>query len=105
MRSHHTTSKASSSREKCTRPLVVGPSPVITPSRTMASARAAVSRQEISEGSRAAAVSAEAANEADIRVTLLSFLFWARRTCGRKRVVNDSKPDRRDFYRVADLSL
>src|ERR1700760_2811930 len=80
MRSHQATSWASSSREKWTRPLVVGPSPVITPSRTTVSARAAVSRQEILEGSRAEAVSADMANGADMGVTLLKsqFLrFWA----------------------------
>src|SRR5882757_6213825 len=46
MRTHHAASSASSDREKWMRPLVVGPSPVITPSRTMVSAWAAVLRQD-----------------------------------------------------------
>src|ERR1700744_6093332 len=45
MRAHQAASSASSAREKCTRPLVVGPSPVSTPSRTMVSAWADVLRQ------------------------------------------------------------
>src|ERR1700744_721781 len=74
MRSHHATSSASSSREKCTRPRVVGPSPAMTPSRTIVSARAAVSRQEISEGSKAEIDSAEAAKGADIGICSSQFL-------------------------------
>src|SRR5438552_17510227 len=46
MRAHQAASSASSAREKWIRPLVVGPSPVITPSRTMVSAWAAVWRQD-----------------------------------------------------------
>src|SRR6478735_6408904 len=68
MRTHQPASSASSAREKCTRPLVVGPSPVMTPSRTMVSAWAAVSRQE---GSRALIASANLDFTADI-VSLLS---------------------------------
>src|SRR3954452_25572276 len=46
MRAHQAASSASSAREKWIRPLVVGPSPVITPSRTIASAWAAGLRQD-----------------------------------------------------------
>src|ERR1043166_7620611 len=46
MRAHQAAASASSAREKWIRPLVVGPSPVITPSRTMVSAWAAVLRQD-----------------------------------------------------------
>src|SRR6266576_255524 len=46
MRAHQAASSASSVREKWMRPLVVGPSPVITPSRTMVSAWAALSLQD-----------------------------------------------------------
>src|SRR5258708_8098170 len=46
MRAHQAASSASSAREKWIRPLVVGPSPVITPSRTIVSAWAAVLRQD-----------------------------------------------------------
>ena len=46
MRAHQAASSASSAREKWIRPFVVGPSPVITPSRTIVSAWAAVWRQE-----------------------------------------------------------
>src|SRR4051812_34651954 len=46
MRAHQAASSASSAREKWMRPLVVGPSPVMTPSRTMVRAWAAVSRQD-----------------------------------------------------------
>src|SRR5882757_3639932 len=49
MRAHQAASSASSAREKWIRPLVVGPSPVMTPSRTMVRACAAVFRQEIFE--------------------------------------------------------
>src|SRR5712671_5238852 len=75
MRTHQAASAASSSREKCTRPLVVGPSPVITPSRTTVNARAAVSRQEIFDGSSAAVGSASLGMGADIG-TVLGFFFW-----------------------------
>src|ERR1700761_106610 len=70
MRSHQAASWLSSAREKWTRPLVVGPSPVITPSRTTARACAAVFRQEIFEGSKAASETSDgsvrAASGADI---------------------------------------
>src|SRR3954447_19419627 len=46
MRAAQAASSASSAREKWMRPLVVGPSPVMTPSRTMVRAWAAVSRQD-----------------------------------------------------------
>src|SRR5664279_5646243 len=82
MRAHQAASAASSSREKCTRPLVVGPSPVITPSRTTVSARAAVLRQEILDGSRAAVGSASLSAGADIG-TLLILLFWAQQSMPR----------------------
>src|ERR1700743_2282058 len=76
MRSHQAASWLSSAREKWTRPLVVGPSPVITPSRTTASACAAVFRQEIFEGSKATSETSDgsvrAASEADIGSSLLS---------------------------------
>src|SRR5437899_10672578 len=55
------------------RPLVVGPSPVITPSRTIVSACAAVLRQEIFDGSRAPIGSAMGAAGADIGSFLFSF--------------------------------
>src|SRR5712672_668486 len=73
MRAHHAASSASSAREKWMRPLVVGPSPVMTPSRTMVSACAAVLRQD---GWSAPGNSAALALGADI-ITLLGFLFWA----------------------------
>src|SRR6266404_3143640 len=75
MRTHQAASAASSSREKCTRPLVVGLSPEITPSRTTVNARAAVSRQEILDGSSAAVGSASLGMGADIG-TVLGFFFW-----------------------------
>src|SRR3977135_2398483 len=55
------------------RPLVVGPSPVITPSRTIVRASAAVLRQEISDGSRAPTRSAGIPAEA---VIVFSFAFF-----------------------------
>src|SRR5258708_1021756 len=55
------------------RPLVVGPSPVITPSRTIVSASAAVLRQEIFDGSGAPVGSAMGATGADIGSFLFSF--------------------------------
>jgi hypothetical protein len=60
-----------------TRPLVVGPSPVMTPSRTTVRAWAAVFRQEILEGSSAEIGSAKLASGADIEGTLLDFFFLA----------------------------
>src|SRR3954462_12663548 len=69
MRAHQAASSESRVREKWMRPLVVGPSPVITPSRTMVSAWAAVLRQEIFEGSSAPMVSANLSVEADIGYT------------------------------------
>src|SRR6266567_691107 len=104
MRAHQAASSASSSREKCTRPLVVGPSPVITPSRTMVRACAAVSRQEISDGSRAPIGSASPGVEADIGV-LFFLLPVPAIHAGRKRVVNDSKLATFVFYAVADWLL
>src|SRR5450830_1191479 len=74
MRAHQAASSASSAREKCTRPLVVGPSPVITPSRTTVSAWAAVSRQEILDGSSAPVGSTMLEAKADI-ATSSQFLF------------------------------
>src|ERR1700737_2692098 len=74
MRAHQAASSASSSREKCTRPLVVGPSPVITPSRTTPRARAAVSRQEIVDGSSAPVGSSDLSVGADIGTFLFSIL-------------------------------
>src|ERR1700733_8159563 len=74
MRAHQAASSASSAREKCTRPLVVGPSPVITPSRTTVRASAAVFRQEIFEGSRAAIGSATVTIGADIGSYSFQFL-------------------------------
>src|SRR5215210_5889959 len=74
MRSHHAASKASSAREKCMRPLVVGPSPVITPSRTTLRAWAALSRQEIAFGSSAPSGSANLGRGAVI-CTTSQFLF------------------------------
>jgi hypothetical protein len=60
------------------RPFVVGPSPVITPSRTIVSACAAVLRQEIFDGSSAPIGSAGLAIGADIgTLSFLVFLFWA----------------------------
>src|SRR5450631_1918018 len=91
MRAHQAASPASSAREKCTRPLVVGPSPVITPSRTTVRASAAVSRQEISDGSRAATGSAGIPAEADIGVSLLFFFPIPAIHAGRERVVNESE--------------
>src|SRR5580704_14412660 len=74
MRAHQAASKASSAREKCTRPLVVGPSPVITPSRTTQRASAALSRQEIPEGSSAPIGSASLDRGADIAGSSSRFL-------------------------------
>src|ERR1700686_2235707 len=92
MRAHQAASKASRAREKCTRPLVVGPSPVITPSRETARACAAVSRQEILDGSSAASGSAILGAEADMGGYYFS-VSWSGQHfhAGRKRVVNDSK--------------
>src|ERR1700738_1949432 len=69
MGAHQVASSASSAREKWIRPLVVGPSPVITPSRTTASASAAVSRQEIFDGSGAPPGSANLGKGADIGIS------------------------------------
>src|ERR1700680_5067119 len=66
MRAHQAASSASSAREKWMRPLVVGPSPVITPSRTTVRASAAVSRQEIFVGASAPTGSASLGIGADI---------------------------------------
>src|SRR6202161_1075259 len=105
MRAHQAASSASSTRGKIMRPRVVGPSPVITPSRTMVRASAAVLRQEIFEVSMATIGSTDLAAEADIG-TLLIFLFLTPAfPCGRKRLVNDSKLERRLFLMVAGLAL
>src|SRR4051794_6214681 len=72
MRAHQAASSASSAREKWIRPLVVGPSPVMTPSRTMVSAWAAVLRQE---GWSTADASTVLELAADIACTS-QFLFW-----------------------------
>src|SRR5262245_4657768 len=88
MRTHQAASSASSAREKWMRPLVVGPSPVMTPSRTMVRARAAVSRQDGSGTPFAAAL----VLGADIARLLNSFVSRPAFPRGRKRVVNDSKP-------------
>src|SRR4051812_42798706 len=72
MRAHQAASSASSAREKWIRPLVVGPSPVITPSRTMVSACAAVWRQD---GCGTSDVSAVLAVGAGIVALLLDFYF------------------------------
>src|SRR4029079_3484891 len=71
MRAHQAASSASSAREKWMRPLVVGPSPVMTPSRTMVRAWAAVVRQV---GDSAPGNSAGLVRGADI-IPLLSFCF------------------------------
>src|ERR1700712_219620 len=101
MRAHQAASSASSAREKCMRPLVVGPSPVITPSRTTVRARAAVLRQEIFEGSTTPTGSASLSAGADIGTFLLS-VSCSGPACsrGRKRGVNDSKPASRVFQDV-----
>src|ERR1700676_3706186 len=56
------------------RPLGVGPFPVITPSCMWVSARAAVFRQEMSEGSRTTVGSTAVAKGADIRSYSFQFL-------------------------------
>src|ERR1700760_1858843 len=102
MRAHQAASSASSAREKCARPLVVGPSPVSTPSRTMVSARAAVLRQVGSGTPIASTLFSTLLDFADIvTVTLLSSVsfLWSR---GSKRVVNDSKLESLNFDMVAD---
>src|SRR3954463_9670320 len=84
------------------RPLVVGPSPVITPSRTTVRARAAVLRQEIFDGSMVATGSASLNAGADIGTVLFSISCSGRAcSCRRKRVVNDSKRASRVFYTLA----
>src|SRR5436190_943007 len=72
MRAHQAASSPSSAREKWTRPFVVGPSPVMTPSRTMVRAWAALVRQD---GESAPDSSAGLVLEADI-IPLLSFWFF-----------------------------
>src|SRR5882757_3836410 len=98
MRAHQAASAASSSREKCTRPLVVGPSPVMTPSRTMVSAWAADSRQD---GSRAPIDSTPLVVEAVI-VPLLGSWSGSAWPPGREWVVNDLKPALRVFEMSAN---
>src|ERR1700719_3313139 len=70
MRTHQAASSASSAREKCTRPLVVGPSPVNTPSRTIVSAWAEVLRQ-VGSGTPIASTLLDLAADI-VTVTLLS---------------------------------
>src|SRR3954463_7462252 len=83
------------------RPLAVGPSPVITPSRTTARARAAVLRQEICEGSTTPTGSASLSAGADIGTVLFSVSCSGPAcSCGRKRGVNDSKHASRVFQAV-----
>src|ERR1700761_4912712 len=77
MRSHQAASWLSSAREKWTRPLVVGPSPVITPSRTTANACAAVFRQEIFEGSKATSETADGSVKAASGADIGSYSFSA----------------------------
>src|SRR3954463_1379398 len=72
MRAHQAASSASSAREKWIRPLVVGPSPVMTPSRTMVRAGAADLRQD---GWSTADASTDLVLGADIAFTS-QFLFW-----------------------------
>src|SRR6187401_3501767 len=76
MRAHQAASSASSAREKWIRPLVVGPSPVMTPSRKMVSAWATDLRQE---GCSTADASTDLVSDlvlgADIACTS-QFLFW-----------------------------
>src|ERR1700740_617074 len=101
MRAHQSASSASSEREKCTRPLVVGPSPVITPSRTMVRAWAAVSRQDGSRDDDSTDFSTDLGSAADI----VHFQISSDRpafSCGRKGVVNDSIWGSRLFSMVAD---
>src|SRR4029077_7469809 len=73
MRAHQAASSASSAREKWMRPLVGGPSPVMTPSRTMVRAWAAVLRQE---GWSRLNASPTLELGADIACTS-QFLFWS----------------------------
>jgi hypothetical protein len=84
----------------------VGPSPVITPSRTIVSACAAVWRQDGCGTSDVSAdVSVVLAVGAGI-VALLDFFFQAQHFhTGHERAVNDSKLAFRDFYMVANWSL
>ena len=96
MRAHQAASSASSAREKWTRPLVVGPSPVITPSRTMVRAWAAVLRQEIGV-SMAPIGSADLGTRGRHRLHFSFSCSGPAFPCGRKRVVNDSKPHREIF--------
>src|SRR5258705_11059316 len=78
MRAHQAASSASSAREKWIRPFVVGPSPVITPSRTIVSAWAAVWRQDgCGTSDDSADVSVVLAVRAGI-VALLDFVFRSR---------------------------
>src|SRR5438105_1616045 len=99
MRVHQAASSASSAREKWMRPLVVGPSPVITPSRTMVSACAAVWRPDGSGASDVSAdVSVVLAVGAGI-IALLNFFFQVQHFhTGHERAVNDSKLAFPDFW-------
>jgi hypothetical protein len=89
------------------RPLVVGPSPVITPSRTIVSAWAAVWRQDGCGTSDVSAdVSAVSAVGAGIGA-LLDFFFLASSISisGMNERLTIRYPHPRDFYMVANWSL
>src|SRR2546429_2563376 len=102
MRAHQAASSASSAREKWIRPFVVGPSPVITPSRTIVSAWAAVRRQD---GCGTSDVSVDVSVVLSVVlgvgagiVALLDFFFQVQHFhTGNERAVNDSKLAFRDF--------
>src|SRR5436305_8205623 len=93
MRAHHAASNASAAREKCTRPSVVGPSPVITPSRTTPSAKAALSRQEILAGSRAAMLWANSGKRAFIGTVSRLCVFG----------VTNSMPDVNEWLKIRNF--
>src|SRR3954447_5672593 len=108
MRAHQAASSASIAREKCTRPFVVGPSPVITPSRTMVSACAAVSRQDGSRDGDSTDFSTDFSTDLDAAADIVHFQISSDRpafSCGRKEVVNDSMRGSRLFSMVANWSL
>src|SRR6478752_4279490 len=88
------------------RPLVVGPSPVITPSRTIPRAYTATSRSSLFDISTAPISSSEISTKADIVQFFL--LLDPAFPCRRKRAVNvtfpflghiDSRSKARRFYR------
>src|SRR5258708_39874243 len=72
------------------RPLVVGPSPVITPSRTMPRAHTATSRSSLIDISTAPISSSDISTKADI--VLFFLLPDPRISCGRKRAINVTSP-------------